>query len=149
MGQKIIRKAGLLIYDQQQNGILLIQKSKSKKWGLPKGHYEDKDNDDLKQTAKRETLEEICLTENINYTPNYNIYKEVKYLTHESSNTILTLFFATTIGNIDSAIVYGDKEIQTHKWIKIEEVPNYITNKEIAKLILDVYSQGVLGTEMK
>lgn len=49
-------KCGMIIYNKSNQRFCLVFGRKSKKWGFPKGHQEDNENDEM--TAKRELFEE-------------------------------------------------------------------------------------------
>jgi 8-oxo-dGTP pyrophosphatase MutT (NUDIX family) len=71
------KKAGVFLYDQKSNRVLLVQ-SHGKLWGPPKGSVEE--NETFLQCAKRELLEEtgICLDESM-YKAGYLIKSNTYY----------------------------------------------------------------------
>jgi len=52
----MIRKCGIIFYDEEEKKYLLVYGRKSGKWGFPKGHQEIGESDE--QTAVREFYEE-------------------------------------------------------------------------------------------
>lgn len=104
---------------------ILLIKSIFGHWGFPKGHQEDKETDF--QTAIREVKEETNIDIKIisdtyfsnEYSPKPNVIKEVRYF----------LAYATDIN-----INYQVSELTDAKWVKIEDVMDYLTfdnDKEI------------------
>ena len=104
---------------------ILLIKSIFGNWGFPKGHQEEKETDF--QTAIREVKEETNIDIKIisdtyfsnEYSPKPNVIKEVRYF----------LAYATDIN-----INYQVSELTDAKWVKIEDVMDYLTfdnDKEI------------------
>ena len=62
------------VYNSQQYNIMVVQQRHALNWGLPKGHIEKEDDDNIYATALRELLEETgynisALRDNIDYVP--------------------------------------------------------------------------------
>jgi 8-oxo-dGTP pyrophosphatase MutT (NUDIX family) len=63
--------AGFILLSSDLSTTLLVNDTRSHKWGFPKGHREDTDANDL-ETSVREVREETGLT-----ADDYNVYPEV------------------------------------------------------------------------
>lgn len=124
---EIEKTSGFLIYNKSTKKFLLCKGYNSNYWTIPKGHQNK--NENLLQTAYRETLEETGL--NLK-----NIDGQIKYIGNGKNNTgkkelHVYLFISNqNISNIklNCKTFFDNKkpEISNYKWIKSFNIKNYI-----------------------
>ena len=126
------KKAGVFIFDIQNNKVLLVQ-SRGNLWGCPKGSVEP--NETIKACALREVLEEtgIILDENEISVNHQFIYGDSHYFYLEKNEIPVTLN-TPMIGNDATGI----------GWFKIDCLQELVKNNIITfnfhcKLLLEFY----------
>jgi 8-oxo-dGTP pyrophosphatase MutT (NUDIX family) len=93
--------------------VLLVQDAKTLKWGFPKGHREDSDQNDL-HTAMREVEEETGIT-----SASYIVQEPAFRITKGSSSYI---FRYAILHNQNHGTVQNQKEISRMQWIPIVDL---------------------------
>ncbi len=139
MEHKIAKSYGAipLFKDIKRYKVLIIQNSKGKHWGLPKGTPEN--NETPRQTAIRELQEETGIKEKDIQIQQDPIFLEQYSFTqdeivYDKTNTYY-------IGFVDTMIVGEDlDEISVAEWVSFEEAKEKLSHKEIIKVVEEVQS---------
>lgn len=98
--------------------VLLILEKSSKKWGFPKGHMEEGENEI--QTALREVKEEVGLDVEIDTSKRYTL----NYIVNDNIDKTSVYYIASTK---DDKVTRQESEIEDAKWCNFEEALNIIT----------------------
>ncbi|HRN70461.1 MAG TPA: NUDIX domain-containing protein [Candidatus Woesebacteria bacterium] len=117
--------AGGIVYKKDEDGFLwlIIQHSKAKHWGFPKGHIGDKiPNEKMEEAALREVQEEGGISAQlINHTP---------FITHYSYKLYNSLRHKTVYYFL---MEYVSGNIKDHDW-EVEEAL-FVPEQEVVKMI--------------
>lgn len=119
--------AGILLYNVNQTHILLVKDSLSKKWSIPKGQYENFD-DNLLITAIREVEEETGLMWFYDYIIDKRLGKSNNYLFYEGK------VYSNTLRKISCL----KENVELIEWAEISKLSEYSMNsatKHILKRI--------------
>ena len=109
----MVRKCGVILYNQQENKYFLVFGRKSKKWGFPKGHQEENETDE--ETARREFFEEtgfrLCHTIELNRK--FQVKNNIYYLINiENQNQLIQ----------ETSIIPDANEIEFSNWLSKDEI---------------------------
>jgi 8-oxo-dGTP pyrophosphatase MutT (NUDIX family) len=109
--------AGIVLFNKAHTHILLIKDSRSKKWSMPKGQYEEYDDSYL-STAIRETLEETGL------------YWGYDYLLNEIAGTFgkYLIFEGYVLSDTLRKTSCPEHFVECIEWVDLTNINNYITN---------------------
>ena len=130
---KHTRKAGVFIYDPQEERVLLVQ-SRGNFWGPPKGTIEIGEQDE--ECAVREVKEETGLDISAD-----NFIQSVKI-----KNKAICYYLEMNTCNIDVQDTMVDNDANGITWIKIKCLENAISNGNI---VLNQYAKTVFNMFMK
>jgi 8-oxo-dGTP pyrophosphatase MutT (NUDIX family) len=130
---------GAVVYKMLQNGspaFLLVSSKRNSKWGFPKGHVENGENEI--ETATREIFEEtgikkLKFVENFRQEDVYLIKGVKGYLVEKHSVYFLALA-------LKDALNFDESEISKLEWVdikKAQEVLPFDNQKKIIKLAYD------------
>lgn len=132
------KSAGAVVYyyDEKPYFLLLKNTLKTTYWEFPKGKIEE--NENIEETAKRETEEETCL-KNLEVVPGFKhiirwFFRFQNELIHKEAFYILIKIPKQDRDNVCIVPVEGHKEHQDFKWLDYEEAKNIIkikSNKEM------------------
>jgi len=109
----MVRKCGVILYNQQENKYFLVFGRKSQKWGFPKGHQEDNETDE--QTARREFFEETGyrLSNTIELNRKFQVKNNIYYLINiENQNQLIQ----------ETTIIPDTNEIEFSNWLSKDEI---------------------------
>ncbi len=116
----MVKKCGIILWNQGKEKIFLVYGKKSSKWGFPKGHMEE--GETIEETAHREFYEEtgFRLNQPLENLPRYTIRNNI--------------YFIVTIHDEQDMIQENDKipdtnEIEKYQWTSINELLSYDLNK--------------------
>lgn len=109
----MVKKCGIILYNENIKKYFLVYGRKSNKWGFPKGHMEIGETEE--QTALREFFEET------GYHFSSNIKLDKKYIVKNN------IYFKVNIPNSDELLqirssIPDDNEIEKTEWFRIEEI---------------------------
>ena len=128
--------AGFIILSPECTHTLLVNDSRSKKWGFPKGHREKEDNDDL-ATAVRECHEETGLI-----ASDYKVHNEVFRVSKGSQSYLFRYTILKTDMNKVKAHPSPPNEIRECRWVPITDLMSanhiYDGNKYLRNWIADL-----------
>lgn len=108
-------KCGVILYNKQTKKYCLVFGRKSKKWGFPKGHQEDNENDIT--TARRELFEET------GYELSDEILWKTKFLVKNNIYFEIDLENESQIRKKQSDIP-DNIEIEKAEWFSFREILN-------------------------
>ena len=109
------KAAGCLVYNKKTKKYLLIQSEKAKRWGFPKGRYEEEDGT-LLVAAARETKEESNL--DVKIIP--EIYEEIVLPWKNNSKKLIRIYISF-IDYEEDRVICNPGEIMDHAWIEESE----------------------------
>ena len=109
----MVKKCGIILYNENIKKYFLVYGRKSNKWGFPKGHMEIGETEE--QTAIREFFEET------GYHFSSNIKLDKKYIVKNN------IYFKVNIPNSDELLqirssIPDDNEIEKTEWFRIEDI---------------------------
>ena len=116
----MIKKCGIILWNQSKEKVFLVFGKKSSKWGFPKGHMEI--GETIEETAHREFYEEtgFRIENDLQKCPRYTIRNNI--------------YFVVTIHDENSLIQETTKipdtnEIEKYQWTSINELLSYNLNE--------------------
>jgi 8-oxo-dGTP pyrophosphatase MutT (NUDIX family) len=128
--------AGFIILSPECTHTLLVNDSRSKKWGFPKGHREKVDEDDL-ATAVRECNEETGLS-----ASDYKVHSEVFRVSKGSQSYLFRYAILKTDMNKVKIHPAPPNEISECRWVPIADLIGanqiYDGNKYLRNWISDL-----------
>ena len=109
----MIKKCGIILYNERIQKYFLVYGRKSKKWGFPKGHMENGETE--KETALREFFEET------GYHFSTDIQLENKYIVKNN------IYFKVNISSMKELLqirstIPDDNEIEKADWFYISDI---------------------------
>ena len=136
--------AGGVIFRQKSNKLqILVLKDKNNHWTFPKGAIED--DEDKKDAAQREIIEEVGITNLyfiIELTP-------ISYWYKWQNNIIKKTVYYLLFKSIGKEIPKPQKEegIQDVKWVNIDDAPEIIGYPKTNKPILEEVKKKLYGMD--
>ena len=109
----MIKKCGIILWNQSKEQIFLVYGKKSSKWGFPKGHMEENETEEI--TAKREFYEETGFELDI------NLQECNKYIIRNNVYFIVTIKDISEIQKKSNHIP-DTKEIEKYQWFSINDL---------------------------
>lgn len=109
----MIKKCGIILWNQSKEQIFLVYGKKSSKWGFPKGHMEENETEEI--TAKREFYEETGFELDI------NLQECNKYIIRNNVYFIVTIKDISEIQKKSNHIP-DSKEIEKYQWFSINDL---------------------------
>jgi len=111
----MVKKCGIILYNENIKKYFLVYGRKSNKWGFPKGHMEMGETEE--ETALREFFEET------GYQFSSNIQLSRKYIVKNN------VYFKVNIPNSNELLqirssIPDDNEIEKSEWFTIQEILN-------------------------
>lgn len=111
----MVKKCGIILYNENIKKYFLVYGRKSNKWGFPKGHMEMGETEE--ETALREFFEET------GYQFSSNIQLSKKYIVKNN------IYFKVNIPNSNELLqirssIPDDNEIEKSEWFTIQEILN-------------------------
>ena len=129
--------SGFIMLSPECTHTLLVNDSRSKKWGFPKGHKEDDDKNDDLTTAVRECGEETGLT-----TSDYKVHSEVFRVSKGSQSYLFRYAILKTDMNKVKKYPTPPNEIRECRWVPIVDLIGanqiYDGNKYLRNWIADL-----------
>ena len=111
------RKAGIVIYNQPTNSLLLVQ-SRGNLWGFPKGSIEE--NETIKEAAIREVKEET----------GFSIDASKLSTVHKVNNKVT--YYETVMERLPLVVQnIPDNDVNALAWVKLSCILDLINNKKI------------------
>ena len=109
----MVKKCGIILFNENIKKYFLVYGRKSNKWGFPKGHMEIGETEE--QTALREFFEET------GYHFSSSIQLDKKYIVKNN------IYFKVNIPNSDGLLqinssIPDDNEIEKSQWFTIDEI---------------------------
>lgn len=109
----MVKKCGIILYNENIKKYFLVYGRKSNKWGFPKGHMEMGETEE--ETALREFFEET------GYQFSSNIQLSRKYIVKNN------IYFKVNIPNSNELLqirssIPDDNEIEKTEWFTIQEI---------------------------
>lgn len=109
----MIKKCGIILYNENIKKYFLVYGRKSNKWGFPKGHMEEGETEE--ETALREFFEET------GYHFDSNIQLNKKYIVKNN------IYFKINISNSNELLqirssIPDDNEIEKTEWFSIQDI---------------------------
>jgi len=128
--------AGFIMLSPECTHTLLVNDSRSKKWGFPKGHREKEDADDL-ATAVRECYEETGLE-----ITDYRVHTEVFRISKGSQSYLFRYSVVKTDMNKVKIHPLPPNEISECRWVPIADLIGakqiYDGNKYLRNWVADL-----------
>lgn len=119
---KKVMHCGVLLYDPNDESVLLVYQKASNMWSIPKGGCEERE--DHKSCALRELAEETNIR-----IPEENL--TMKYIKHKNY-----IFYPVEVTKKQyRARIMDPKEIGEIKWVKLYEINRYNLNKPSADAV--------------
>lgn len=109
----MIKKCGIILWNQSKEQIFLVYGKKSSKWGFPKGHMEENETEEI--TAKREFYEET------GFDLDLDLRKCNKYIIRNNVYFIVTIKDISEIQKKSNHIP-DSKEIEKYQWFSINDL---------------------------
>jgi tRNA nucleotidyltransferase (CCA-adding enzyme) len=109
----MIKKCGIILWNQSKEQIFLVYGKKSSKWGFPKGHMEENETEEI--TAKREFYEET------GFELDMNLQECNKYIIRNNVYFIVTIKDISEIQKKSNHIP-DSKEIEKYQWFTINDL---------------------------
>lgn len=109
----MIKKCGIILWNQSKEQIFLVYGKKSSKWGFPKGHMEENETEEI--TAKREFYEETGFDLDI------DLRECNKYIIRNNVYFIVTIKDISEIQKKSNHIP-DSKEIEKYQWFSINDL---------------------------
>lgn len=109
----MVKKCGIILYDEKIKKYFLVKGRKSNKWGFPKGHMEVGETEE--ETALREFFEET------GYRFSEDIDMNKKYIVKNN------IYFMVKIKNEDNLLqirssIPDENEIEKTEWFNIKDI---------------------------
>lgn len=111
----MVKKCGIILYNENIKKYFLVYGRKSNKWGFPKGHMEEGETEE--QTALREFFEET------GYHFSSNIQLDRKYIVKNNIYFKINIQNSNDLLQIRSSIP-DDNEIEKSEWFSIYDILN-------------------------
>jgi 8-oxo-dGTP pyrophosphatase MutT (NUDIX family) len=129
---KYEKSCGAIIFRRQgeRYEFLLIQHTRGRHWGFPKGHVEK--NETEKQTARREVYEETGLE--IKILPGFR--KEERYSPTRGVLKTVVYFFAEALS---PEVTYILPEVKAHAWLPLPEALSQLAFRSQQRLLKRAY----------
>jgi 8-oxo-dGTP pyrophosphatase MutT (NUDIX family) len=138
---------GAVVYRMKNNSpvFLLVNSKRNGRWGFPKGHAENKENEI--ETAKREIFEETGI-KNIKFIENFR--REDVYLINGATVTAKghfvekhsVYFLALALENTSN---FDENEISTLEWAGIKKARKLLSFDNQKRIIESAYNKIVGG----
>ncbi len=109
----MIKKCGIILWNQSKEQIFLVYGKKSSKWGFPKGHMEENETEEI--TAKREFYEET------GFDLDLDLGECNKYIIRNNVYFIVTIKDISEIQKKSNHIP-DSKEIEKYQWFSINDL---------------------------
>tara|TARA_X000000950_G_C13678772_1_gene563069 strand:- start:10 stop:411 length:402 start_codon:yes stop_codon:yes gene_type:complete len=109
----MIKKCGIILWNQSKEQIFLVYGKKSSKWGFPKGHMEENETEEI--TAKREFYEET------GFDLDLDLRECNKYIIRNNVYFIVTIKDISEIQKKSNHIP-DSKEIEKYQWFSINDL---------------------------
>ena len=105
----MIKKCGIIYFDNQDQKYLLVYGKKSEKWGFPKGHQEIGETEE--QTALREFFEETGIV-----VSSKELLDKIRFKNN--------IYFNVNVNGKPKFNIQDTNEIEKACWFTIEEIMN-------------------------
>ena len=116
----MVKKCGIILWNQSKEKVLLVYGKKSSKWGFPKGHMEE--NETEQETAHREFFEET------GFRLSHDLHNHDKYIIRNNIYFIVTIHHESELIQ-EANIIPDSKEIDRYEWISINELLRFELQK--------------------
>jgi 8-oxo-dGTP pyrophosphatase MutT (NUDIX family) len=113
-----MKKCGVIVIDSETKNVLLVLGKKSHKWGFPKGHMEQ--GEDEEQTALRELYEETGIRWNHNLTNRIRFKNNIYFVIYVQRDMITK-----------QIQIHDHREIEQVAWLSMRDIfqlPDYQCN---------------------
>lgn len=109
----MVKKCGIILWNQSKETLFLVFGKKSNKWGFPKGHMEEGENEE--ETAKREFYEET------GFRLPHDLSNNPKYIIRNNIYFVVTLLHENEIIQ-ENVNIPDQNEIEKFEWVTIKRL---------------------------